>query len=94
MYNNILWFFINIIVSIFIIYIIHSLWLYLLDTYSTKKTKDIINTQVYKYKQIINELQENKLSVSPGSQSQSNIHDSELESMNDVLTKYMENEIS
>lgn len=93
MYNNILWLFINIIVSIFIIYIIHSLWLYLLDTYSTKKTKDIVNTQVNKYKKIINELQENNIINIQGSQNHEEPSKIEVESMDEVLTKYMQDEL-
>jgi hypothetical protein len=91
MYTIILGISIQIFVFIFIIYIGHSIWIYLKDTYSTKKTKDLVNTQVYKYKQIISELQENndsKVSVT-----KSILDEKELESMDDILTNFMENEL-
>ena len=89
MYTTILGISIQIIVFIFIIYICHSIWIYLKDTYSTKKTKDLVNTQVSKYKQIISELQENN--NSHGSVKKST---QELESMDNILTSFMENELS
>lgn len=45
---------INIILYVLIIYAIHQSWIYLRDTYTIKKTKDLENTD--KYKQIIEEL--------------------------------------
>jgi hypothetical protein len=49
-----MWFtiFLNIIFSIFIIYIGHQLWIYLRDKYSTKITKDLLASQIKKYKEI------------------------------------------
>jgi len=92
MYNNtFLWIFINIIISLLIIYIIHYIWIYVLDTYSTKKTKDIVNIQVNKYKQIINELQENK--VQQNSPNITTINKEDLESMDNVLTNFMNTEL-
>ena len=40
------------IISIIIIIILHYLWEYVKDTYSTKKIKDLVNTQIEKYKSI------------------------------------------
>ena len=54
---------INIFTSIVIIYIIHLLWNYLKDTYSTKKTKDLVNTQIQKYKMMVNEIQQSRPSI-------------------------------
>jgi hypothetical protein len=79
-----IWIFTNIIISLLIIFVIHWIWSYLKDTYSTKKTKDLVNTQINKYKQIINELQENK-----GLHTSADI----IGSMDDELTQFMENEI-
>jgi hypothetical protein len=42
----------TIIISILIISILHYLWEYIKDTYSTKKVKDLVNTQIEKYKVI------------------------------------------
>jgi hypothetical protein len=89
MYTTILGICIQIIVFIFIIYICHSCWIYLKDTYSIKKTKDLVNTQVSKYKQIISELQENNDART--SMAKSTL---ELESMDNILTSFMENELS
>ena len=89
MYTTILGICIQIIVFIFIIYVCHSCWIYLKDTYSTKKTKDLVNTQVSKYKQIISELQENNDSRISTVKSTP-----ELESMDNILTSFMENELS
>ena len=92
MYTIILGICIKIFVFLFIIYVCHSSWIYLKDTYSTKKTKDLVNTQVYKYKQIINELQENN--QAKNYHPQSTINEKELESMDDILTNFMQNDES
>lgn len=52
--------FINIIISIIIIFIAHSLWNHIKNSYSTKKTKDLIGTQIQKYKTMMEELQRQK----------------------------------
>jgi len=52
--------FVNIIISILIIFIAHSLWTYIKNTYSTKKTKDLIGTQIQKYKAMLEEIQNQK----------------------------------
>jgi glucan phosphoethanolaminetransferase (alkaline phosphatase superfamily) len=49
--------FVNIIISILIIFIAHSLWNYIKNTYSTKKTKDLIGSQIQKYKSMLEEIQ-------------------------------------
>ena len=91
-HNTFLWIFINIIISLIIIYICHSIWIYVKDTYSTRKTKDLVNTQVSKYKQIIQELQENK-STNQGSPISEEISKTEIENMDNLLTEFMENEL-
>lgn len=55
MFNEIV---INIVLSLVIIMIIHELWEYLKNTYSTKKTKNLLDFQTNKYKTMIQELQE------------------------------------
>jgi len=89
MYTILLGILIKIFVCLFIIYMCHSIWTYLKDTYSTKKTKDLVNTQIDKYKKIINELQENK----EIHQSNPSISEKDLESMNEDLTNFMETEL-
>jgi flagellar biosynthesis component FlhA len=87
MYSTIFWIFINIIFSTLIIYITHHIWNYLKDTYSTKKTKDLVNTQIDKYKKIIDELQENQSKIPV-------VSETDFESMNNDLTDFMKNELS
>jgi hypothetical protein len=73
---------INIIISIFIIYIIHSTWEYFKDTYTNKKTKDLVNTQITKYQQMMEEMQQNTKSQS--------ISKTDIQTMDDDLTLFME----
>ena len=58
MFSN-TWFLIiiNILISIIIIYGAHEFWNYLKDTYSKKKTKDLVGTQIEKYKRMVGEIQ-------------------------------------
>lgn len=51
---------INIIFSIILITLFHYLWNYFKDNYSTKKTKNIVDYQTQKYKEIINNIQNNQ----------------------------------
>lgn len=52
------WIIQNIIISILIIFITHNLVIYFKDTYTTKKTKDVVGFHIQKYKTIMDELQE------------------------------------
>jgi thiamine biosynthesis lipoprotein ApbE len=36
----------------------HHLWIYIKDNYSVKKTKDLVGSQIQKYKTILNDIQE------------------------------------
>jgi hypothetical protein len=49
-------------ISLIIIFILHYLWNYIKDNYSTKKTKDLVGFQTEKYKNILNEIIENNKS--------------------------------
>ena len=54
-----MWYWIKpILISILIIFTMHNLINYFKDTYTTKKTKDIVGFHVQKYKTIMNEIQE------------------------------------
>jgi len=57
--TTLFWILLNIILSILVIYMGHSFWKYIKDTYSTKKTKDLVNVQIEKYKKIMTEMQNN-----------------------------------
>jgi hypothetical protein len=87
MFSNLLFsILIRIIISILIIYGIHQIWEYLKDTYSTKKTKDLVNTQIQKYKKMMNEIQENNKLGSPSPDENVEIN---IESMDKDLTEFM-----
>jgi predicted negative regulator of RcsB-dependent stress response len=59
----------TLLVSVIIIWLGHILWNRLKDTYSKKKTKDLVNTQIQKYKQVIEELQSNPVTTKPDTES-------------------------
>lgn len=82
--------FVNIIISIIIIFIAHSIWNYIKNNYSTKKTKDLIGCQIQKYKNMMEELQNQKEQMQINNR-QSNIT-FEI-SMEDDLAKWMEESI-
>lgn len=78
----------NIIISVIIVMIIHYTWDYLKNTYFKKysKTKDLVNTQIQKYKNIIEEIQENgknKLEME-------RFENGKNQSMEEDLEKFME----
>ena len=73
----------NIIIFIFIIYCCHSAWDYVKNTYTHKKTKDLVNTQITKYQQMIDEIQH-------GSNSTISISQTDIQNMDADLTKFME----
>ena len=56
--------------SIIVIYGCHSSWNILKDTYSKRKTKDLVNTQIKKYQKMMDEIQSSQGSLN----SPKNIH--------------------
>ena len=54
-----LWILVNIVASILIIYTGNHVWSYIKDKYSTKKTKDVVNTQIQKYQKMMKDMQSN-----------------------------------
>ena len=52
----------KIIISFIIIFIAHHLFIYLKDNYSVKKTKDLVGSQIIKYKTILQNIQEREIS--------------------------------
>jgi len=81
--NSLFLILVNIIISVVVIYGIHLSWNYLRDTYSKKKTKDLVNTQIEKYKKIIEEIQQ------PSSPAQEFIPEDEKLNMMEDLTAFM-----
>lgn len=78
---------INIIVSIFIIIGIQYGWNYLKDNYTHKKTKDLVNIQIQKYKKMVQEIQDAKSPI-PFFKS-----DDEKTQMSNELHAFMESQI-
>jgi hypothetical protein len=83
-----IWLFQNIIISIIIIILIHYLFNYLKDTYTTKKTKDLVKTQTEKYKTILDEMMNKK------SDGIENTFIFNSENMQNELDSYLEQEMS
>ena len=78
----------NIILYILLIYLMQYGWNYLKDTYTTKKTKDVVNTQIKKYKEMFEKLQVSKQESSPFQT------EDEKQSMNMELLEYVNQELS
>jgi len=57
------------------------------DTYTHKKTKDLVNTQITKYQQMMEEMQQSIQSAS------SSISKNDIQHMDDDLTKFMEEQM-
>lgn len=86
--------FINILISILLIYFFHLAWIYIKDNYSTKKTKDLVNSQIKKYKQMVDEIQNSRTGMSDtGSPAMSYISKEEMQSMNEELTRFIESQV-
>lgn len=77
----------NIIVSLIIIYCFHSAWEYAKNTYTKSKTKDLVNSQINKYQQMMDEMQ---LNVEKNPQT---IGENEIKNMDNDLTQFMEEQM-
>ena len=76
--------FITILISFVIIIILHYLFNMVKDSYSTKKTRDLVGSQTQKYKNIIDELLQNKTQE---------ISEEEKQTLDDDLTMFMNIEL-
>jgi hypothetical protein len=83
-----IWLLQNIIISIIIIILIHYLFNYLKDTYTTKKTKDLVKSQTDKYKSILDEMMNKK------NDRDENMFSFNSENMQNELDSYLEQEMS
>jgi hypothetical protein len=83
-----IWLFQNVIISIITIILIHYLFNYLKDTYTTKKTKDLVKTQTDKYKIILDEMINKKNEIDE------NMFIFNSENMQNELDSFLEQEIS
>ena len=75
----------TIIISIIVIYGTHYLWNNIVNSYSTKKTKNLVDSQIQKYKKIIGEIQQG----STGSQHVDFLSEEEKKNMDASLTDYI-----
>jgi len=104
------WIIQNIIISILIIFITHNLVIYFKDTYTTKKTKDVVGFHIQKYKTIMDELQETnekekQVWIQKVSEAEKTIDkntpkekvdlsDTEIRSMNEDLADFIQRQIA
>ncbi len=89
MFSNPIYNFIfNIAISLIIIILCHYSWTYLKDTYSTKKTKDLVGIQTEKYKRMFSEIQHSKSMPNNNSENTIFINAEEKQTMNDDLLSY------
>ena len=51
--NSFLHFIFTIIISVLIIFVAQNVWNFIKDNYSTKKTKYLVNSQISKYRQML-----------------------------------------
>lgn len=82
----------TIFISLLIIFLADNLIRYLKDTFTTKKTKDVVQFHVQKYQNIMEEMQENKTHQSENSEKK-DLDEMDLKDMNDDLTSFMQNQI-
>ena len=81
--------FFTITISIILILSGHYSWNYLKNTYTEKKTKDLVSIQVEKYKKIVAELQETiEKGQQKSSQNEIFIDEQEKSEMNDDLAAF------
>jgi len=81
--------------SIIVIYGCHYSWNILKDTYSKRKTKDLVNTQIKKYQKMMDEIQNSQGSLnSPKNvQSKNEINSHDINKMDLELSDFIMNEL-
>jgi hypothetical protein len=101
------WILQNIIVSIVIIFLVHNLVSFLQDSYTTKKTKDVVGFHVQKYKTIMDEMheanQKEKQEIMQQAEraikendnsNKTDLSEKELRSMNEDLADFIKRQIA
>jgi predicted PurR-regulated permease PerM len=71
----------SIFISILIIFILHNGWEYIKNSFSKRKTKDLVNSQIEKYKKMLDEIHESR--TSPDF-----LNENDKNSMNNDLTDF------
>ena len=77
-------FIITIVISLGIIFSIQYLWNYIKDNYSTKRTKDLVNSQIEKYKKLLEKQSSQQLEF---------ISEEQQESMKESLIKLVNSQL-
>jgi len=83
------WIIQNILLSIIIIFIVHNLGEYLKNTFTVKKTKDVVGFQMQKYKLIMDEIHDTN-----NESKNDELSEKEKQDMNDDLNDFMLNQIN
>jgi hypothetical protein len=86
---------INICFSVLVIYGCHCSWNILKDTYSKRKTKDLVNTQIKKYQKMLDEIRSSQTTNinSLKKQIPDQIPKQEIERMNNELSDFILNDL-
>lgn len=86
---------INICFSVLVIYGCHCSWNILKDTYSKRKTKDLVNTQIKKYQKMLDEIQCSQTTNINTLKTQlpDQIPKQEIERMNNELSDFILNDL-
>ena len=80
----------NIIISITLIYLLHVLWEYLKNTYSIKKTKDLVSIHNDMYERVI----ENVNNINKNENENNNsLNDSDIEKLNSDLEQHLKQQL-
>ena len=101
------WIIQNIVISVIIIFLIHNLVIYFKNSYTTKKTKDVVGFHVQKYRNIMDELQESAEKEKQvlireaetakqqldNNKEKTDLSDRELRSMNEDLADFIQRQI-
>lgn len=82
----------TILISIIVIYLIDSLVKYFRDTYTTKKTKDLVGFHIKKYQHIMDNIKDTKKGFNHESTSEK-LSDQELRYMNEELESLLLTEL-
>lgn len=96
----------NIVISVIIIFLVHNLVIYFKNSYTTKKTKDVVGFHVQKYRNIMDELQESAEKEKQvlireaetakqqlDNKEKTDLSDRELRSMNEDLADFIQRQI-
>lgn len=82
---------ITLMISLCIVFLGQYLWNYVLDTFSTKKTKDLVNGQIEKYKKVMGLV--NNPNPNPSIIEGEYIDKIDKKDMNDELEQFMNQEL-